>query len=34
LWKAKVLVVLHDAQLAGFIEGTSHVPPEKIKVKA
>jgi hypothetical protein len=30
LWRAQVLVVLQGAQLAGFLEGTTKAPVEKI----
>ena len=32
LWRAQVLVVLRGAQLAGFLDGTTNAPAEKIHI--
>jgi hypothetical protein len=32
LWRAQVLAVLWGAQLAGFLDGTSKAPAEKVQM--
>jgi hypothetical protein len=34
IWKAQVLAVLRSAQLAGFLDGSSKAPADKIKIKS
>jgi hypothetical protein len=34
IWKAQVLAVLRSAQLAGFLDGSSKAPVDKIKIKS
>jgi hypothetical protein len=33
LWKARMLTVLHEAQLVGFLDGTNKAPVATIKIK-